>query len=63
MVCLSNISVDPLHKGDTEDNNNNNNNLRSNKKAAFLLVLLGSNKHINKEINRCIRKTGHKSMH
>jgi hypothetical protein len=25
MVCLRNISVDILHKGDTEDNNNNNN--------------------------------------
>jgi hypothetical protein len=25
MVCLRNISVDTLHKGDTEDNNNNNN--------------------------------------
>jgi hypothetical protein len=31
MVCLRNISVDTLHKGDTEDdddeNNNNNNNM------------------------------------
>jgi hypothetical protein len=26
MVCLRNISVDTLHKEDTEDNNNNNNN-------------------------------------
>jgi putative aminopeptidase FrvX len=26
MVCLRNISVDTLHKGDIEDNNNNNNN-------------------------------------
>jgi hypothetical protein len=29
MVCLRNISVDTLHKGDTEDNDdddNNNNN-------------------------------------
>ena len=23
MVCLRNINVDTLHKGDTEDNNNN----------------------------------------
>jgi hypothetical protein len=30
MVCLRNISVDTLHKGDTEDNNNNNNNLTAN---------------------------------
>jgi hypothetical protein len=32
MVCLRNISVDTLHKGDTDDdddddNNNNNNNI------------------------------------
>jgi hypothetical protein len=27
MVCLRNISVATLHKGDTEDNNNNNNNV------------------------------------
>jgi hypothetical protein len=26
MVCLRNISVDTLHKGESEDNNNNNNN-------------------------------------
>jgi hypothetical protein len=26
MVCLRIISVDTLHKGDTEDDNNNNNN-------------------------------------
>jgi len=26
MVCLRNITVDTLQKGDTEDNNNNNNN-------------------------------------
>jgi hypothetical protein len=34
MFCLRNISVDTLHKGDTEDdddnnNNNNNNNLNT----------------------------------
>jgi hypothetical protein len=26
MVCLRNISVDTLHKGDTEDNNDDNDN-------------------------------------
>jgi hypothetical protein len=37
MVCLRNISVDTLHKGDTEDDddddddNNNNNNNNNNK--------------------------------
>ena len=35
MVCLRNVSVDTLHKGDTEDNNdddNNNNNNNNNNK-------------------------------
>jgi hypothetical protein len=35
MVCLRNISVDTLHKGDTEDNNNNNNNNNYNKHAKI----------------------------
>jgi len=30
MVCLRNMSVDTLHKGDTEDNNNDNNNNNNN---------------------------------
>jgi hypothetical protein len=30
MVCLRNISVDTLHKGDTEDDDNNNNNNNNN---------------------------------
>jgi hypothetical protein len=30
MVCLRNMSVDTLHKGDTEDDNNNNNNNNNN---------------------------------
>jgi hypothetical protein len=38
MVCLRNISVDTLHKGDTEDNNNddndNNNNNNNNNKLV-----------------------------
>ena len=41
MVCLRNISVDTLRKGDTEDdddddddNNNNNNNNNNNKSAC-----------------------------
>ena len=28
MVCLRNISVDNLHKTDTEDNNNNNTSMK-----------------------------------
>jgi hypothetical protein len=39
MVCLRNISVDTLHKGDTEDDNdnvnNNNNNNNNNNKAII----------------------------
>jgi hypothetical protein len=30
MVCLRNIRVDTLHKGDTEDNDDDNNNNNSN---------------------------------
>jgi len=30
MVCLRNIRIDTLHKGDTEGNNNNNNNINNN---------------------------------
>jgi hypothetical protein len=42
MVCLRNISVDTLHKGDTEgddddDNNNNNNNI------SIILVVVRPN--------------------
>jgi hypothetical protein len=39
MVCLRNISVDTLHKGDTEDNNNNNNNNSDNNRFLLLAVL------------------------
>jgi len=33
MVCLRNICVDTLNKGDTEDNNNNNNNNNNKQKV------------------------------
>jgi hypothetical protein len=39
MVCLRNISVDTLHKGDTEDNNNNNDdddNNNNNNSSSFV---------------------------
>jgi hypothetical protein len=35
MVCLRNISVDTLHKGDTEDDDDNNNNNNDNNKYEF----------------------------
>jgi hypothetical protein len=36
MVCLRNISVDTLHKGDTEDNNDNNNSNMNNKNRTVM---------------------------
>jgi hypothetical protein len=38
VVCLKNISVDTLHKGDTEDNNNNNNNNNETEENKLLIV-------------------------
>jgi hypothetical protein len=35
MVCLRNICVNTLHKGDSDDNNNNNNNVRVSAKCSF----------------------------
>jgi len=35
-VCLRNISVDTLHKGDTEDDDNNNNNNNNNNKTITI---------------------------
>jgi hypothetical protein len=37
MVCLRNISVDTLHKGDTEDNDNNNNNNNNNAERVVIV--------------------------
>jgi len=31
IVCLRNMSINTLHKGDDDDDNNNNNNNQSNK--------------------------------
>jgi hypothetical protein len=35
MVCLRNVSVDTLHKRDTEDDNNNNNNNNNNLSSSY----------------------------
>jgi hypothetical protein len=40
MVCLRNISVDPLRKGDTEDNNNNKEMISDNYGRLQDLILL-----------------------
>jgi hypothetical protein len=37
MVCLRNISVDTLHKGDAEDDDDDDNNNNNNNKVTFLL--------------------------
>jgi hypothetical protein len=37
MVCLRNISVDTLHKGDTEDDNNNNHNNNNNNNIIVII--------------------------
>jgi len=46
MVCFTNICVDTLHKGDTEDDddddNNNNNNNNNNKLKLFMAKLINS---------------------
>jgi hypothetical protein len=52
MVCLRNISVDTLHKGDTEENdddddNNNNNNNNNNK----VIITKNYKKYILKQPN------------
>jgi hypothetical protein len=36
-VCLRNISVDTLHKGDTEDDDDDNNNNNNNNNTAVIL--------------------------
>jgi hypothetical protein len=36
MVCLRNISVDTLHKGDTDDDDNNNDNNNNNNNSPIL---------------------------
>jgi hypothetical protein len=48
LLCLRNISLDTLHKGDTDDdddddddNNNNNNNNNNNKAAVVVMIWPG----------------------
>ena len=44
MVCLRNMSVDIMHRGDTEDNNNNNDDDDDNN---------NNNNNNNNTVNRC----------
>jgi hypothetical protein len=57
MVCLRNISVDTLYKGDTEDSNNNNNNNNKirhtwNVKAKLMPVIKGANGNTSKSFTQ-----------
>jgi len=53
MICLRNIRVDTLHKGDTEDddddddNNNNNNNTSVNAPSQVFVLLNPLNAELN----------------
>jgi len=54
MVCLRNISVDTLHKGDTEDdddddNDNNNNNNNNNNSGRHICP----NQCMKREMSQC----------
>jgi hypothetical protein len=42
MACLRNISVDTLHKGETEDNDNNNNNNNPSTTEEMNMEMTGS---------------------
>jgi hypothetical protein len=58
MVCLRNISVDTLHKGDTEDdddddNNNNNNN---NKQNSSYVPVISSTGVIPKSLAQSLKR-------
>jgi hypothetical protein len=41
MVCLRNISVDTLHKGDTDDDDNDNNNNYNNNNNKLYSTHIG----------------------
>jgi hypothetical protein len=38
MVCLRNISVDTLHKGDSKDDDDNNNNNNNNNNILWIQI-------------------------
>jgi hypothetical protein len=52
MVCLRNISVDTLHKGDSEDDNNNNNNNNNNMEFQSHLENKRAGNHEVKELQK-----------
>jgi len=51
MVCLRNISVDTLHKGDTKDNNNDDNNNNNNNNIDLWSIFIKSTTFQNAEIS------------
>jgi hypothetical protein len=56
MVCLRNISVDTLHKGDTEDDDDNNTNSNNNNNNS-VEVLVRANSTVRKPITETVRTT------
>jgi hypothetical protein len=49
MVCLGNISVDTLHKGDTEDDYDDDNNNNNNNNGTFCCCFFTNNEMIERE--------------
>jgi hypothetical protein len=52
MVCLRNICISTLHKGDSDDNNNNNNNNNNNAIVADQDQTIGTNYFRNKILKK-----------
>jgi hypothetical protein len=44
MVCLRNICINTLHKGDSDDDDDDNNNNKVNEEASHKVKLFGGNK-------------------
>jgi hypothetical protein len=55
MVCLRNITVDTLHKGNTEDNNNSNNN-----NSSIWPIFLLETSVLSKKLRKILKAGVHK---
>jgi hypothetical protein len=64
MVCLRNVSVDTLHKGDTENNNNNRDTTNVEPErynyTSKTWSHWNSNEKLKEKFGSCTRKTFHK---
>ena len=59
-VCLRNISVDTLHKGDTGDNNNNKDEMQ---KRGFMCRLRSMSERLILELKRLTKIRRHLAVH